>query len=147
MLVLPKSPIWLKITVLVVIEKIVILCWNIGFLRAILFWEFLIKYFKYIEILYEKLFAITKYYPISNSNVNTVVTDINNIESSTDSDSSNEVYKINNNNNNRNNIINNSSINDDENRNINISDSENNTIVINNIVNRSIGENRVNIIN
>ena len=125
----------MKITVLVVIEKIVILCWNIGFLRAILFWEFLIKYFKYIEILYEKLFAITKYYPISNSNVNTVVTDINNIESSTDSDSSNEVYKINNNNNNRNNIINNCNSIESKNRDFNISDSENNSVNFSNFLN------------
>jgi len=42
------------------------------------------------EIFYEywnslwKVFLITKYCPISNSNVNTVVTHINNVESSTD---------------------------------------------------------------
>jgi len=51
-----------------------------------------------IEILYEKnfFFIITKYSPISNSNVNTVITDMKNIESSTDSDSSNKGYTINN---------------------------------------------------
>ncbi|KAG4086356.1 hypothetical protein H8356DRAFT_1340014 [Neocallimastix lanati (nom. inval.)] len=49
---------------------------------------------------------------------------MNNIESGTDSDSSNEEYNINNNNNNRNNIISNRNISDNE----------------NNIVNRSIGE-------
>jgi len=43
------------------------------------------KYFNDIEILYEKFFIISKYYPISNSNVNTVVTDMNDIELSTDS--------------------------------------------------------------
>ena len=32
--------------------------------------------------------------PISNSNVNTVIIDMNTIESSSDSDSSNEVYNI-----------------------------------------------------
>jgi len=67
------------------------------------------KYFKDIEILYEKFFIISKYCPISKSIVNIVVTDMNNIESSTDSDSSNEVYNINNNNN-RNNIVNSSNI-------------------------------------
>ena len=55
-------------------------------------------------------FLISKYCPISNSNVNTVITNMNNVESSTDSDSSNEVYNINNNN--RNNIVNNSRISD-----------------------------------
>jgi len=75
--------------------------------------------------------------------VNTVVTDINNEESSTDSDSSNEVYNINFYNN-RNNIVNNISIIDSENRTINISDSENNSIVTSNVVNGLIGENRVN---
>jgi len=44
---------------------------------------------------------------------------MNNIESSTDSDSSNELYNINNNNS-RNNIINNRKISDSENRNINL---------------------------
>jgi len=48
------------------------------------------KYYKGIEILYEKLFIISKYCPISNNNVNTVVTDKNNVESSTDFDSSNK---------------------------------------------------------
>jgi len=42
------------------------------------------KYFKDIEILYEKFFIISKYCPISNSNVNTVITDMN-IESSSNS--------------------------------------------------------------
>jgi hypothetical protein len=49
--------------------------------------------------------------PILNSNLNTVITDMNNIGSNADSDSSNEVYNINNNNN-RNNIVNNSRISD-----------------------------------
>jgi hypothetical protein len=49
-----------------------------------------------INILYEKFFIITKYSLISNSNVNTDVTDMNNIESSTDSDSINKEYNINN---------------------------------------------------
>jgi len=35
------------------------------------------------------------YCPISNSNVNTVISYMNNIESSTDSDSRKEVYNIN----------------------------------------------------
>jgi hypothetical protein len=48
------------------------------------------KYFKDIEILYEKFYFISKYCPISNSNVNTVIIDMNNIELSSDSDSSNE---------------------------------------------------------
>ena len=51
---------------------------------------------------------------------------MNNIESNTDSDSSNEVYNIKNNNN-RNNIANYSRISEREKRNINISDSENNS--------------------
>jgi len=53
-----------------------------------------------IEILYKKNYiylyfffsVITKYCPTSKSNINMVVTDINNVESSTDSDSSNKVY-------------------------------------------------------
>jgi len=49
------------------------------------------KYFKDIEILYEIFYIIYKYCPISNSNGNTVVTDMNNIKSSTDSNSSNEL--------------------------------------------------------
>jgi hypothetical protein len=73
----------------------------------------------------KKNFFITKYCPISNSNISTVVTDMNNIKSSTDSDSSNEVYNINNNNNS--NVVNNSNSIDSEyrniNRNISISDS------------------------
>ena len=100
---------------------------------------------KDIEILYEKFFIISKYRPLLNSNVNTVISDINNIESSTNSDGRNEIYNINNNN--RNNIVNNSRISDKELRNINISDSENNSIVTNNVVNNSFGENRVNISN
>ena len=39
---------------------------------------------KDIEILYEKFFIISKYCPISNSNINTVITDMN-IESSSNS--------------------------------------------------------------
>jgi len=80
MLVLPKLPKWLKKTVqkgvLVVIEKIIIFDWNIGFLNVIFsvfFCEFRMKYFKDIEILYEGLFII------SNSNVDTVIISMNNI--------------------------------------------------------------------
>jgi len=71
---------------------------------------------------------------------------MNNIESSTDSDRSNEVYNINNNNN-RNIFVNNSSISVNKNRNINSSDSKNNGILTNNVVNSSIGENLVNLSN
>jgi len=67
---------------------------------------------------------------------------MNNIESSLDSDSNNEVYYINKSN--RNNIVNNNRISDSENRNINIYDRENNSIVTNN---RSIGENHVDLSN
>jgi len=70
---------------------------------------------------------------------------MNYIESSTDSDSINEVYNINNDN--RNSIVNNSSISDSEYRNINISNSENNSIVTTNVVNSLINENRVNLSN
>ena len=87
------------------------------------------KYFKDIDI-------ISKFYPISNSNVSTFITNMNNTELSSDSGSSNEVYNINYNNK-RNNIVNNSSF----------SDSENNNIVTINVVNSSIGENRVNLSN
>ena len=69
------------------------------------------KYFMDIEILFENFYIITKYCPISNSNVNTVVTDMNNIESSTDSDCSNKVYNINNN---SNSVVNNSNSIDSE---------------------------------
>ena len=100
------------------------------FSKCYLFREFRKKYFKDIEILYEKFYIISKYCPISNSNVDTVITDMNNIELSSDSDSSNEVYNINKINN-RNNIVNNS-------------DSENFNIVAINLVNSSIGENRNN---
>jgi len=55
------------------------------------------KYFTDIEKLYEKLFVISKYCPILNRNVNTIFTDMNNIESSTDSNSSNEEHNTNNN--------------------------------------------------
>jgi len=78
--------------------------------------------FKDIEILYEKFYIISKYCPISNSNEDTVITDMNNIELNSDSDSSNEVYNINNINN-RNNMVNNSRNSDSENRIINISNS------------------------
>ncbi|KAG4094615.1 hypothetical protein H8356DRAFT_1427789 [Neocallimastix lanati (nom. inval.)] len=101
------------------------------FSKCYLFREFRKKYFKDIEILYEKFYIISKYCPISNSNVDTVITDMNNIELSSDSDSSNEVYNINKINN-RNNIVNNS-------------DSENFNIVAINLVNSSIGENRANL--
>ena len=93
------------------------------FSKCYLFREFRMKYFKNIEILYEIFYIISKYCPIANSNVDTVITNMNNIELSPDSDNSNEVYNINNINN-RNNTVNNSRISDSENRNINISDSE-----------------------
>jgi len=64
------------------------------------------KYFMDLEILYEKLFVISKYCPILNSSVNTFVTDMSNVELSTDSDSRNNIY----NNNITNNIVNNSRI-------------------------------------
>jgi len=52
--------------VLVVIEKIVILDWNIGFINAIISREFQTKYFKDNEVLYKKnSFLISKYCPIS----------------------------------------------------------------------------------
>ena len=54
------------------------------FSKYYLFRKFRMKYFKDIEILYEKFFIISKYCPISNSNVNTVITDMN-IESSSNS--------------------------------------------------------------
>ena len=66
---------------------------------------------------------------------------MNNIELSSDSDSSSEVYYINS----RNNIVNNSRNSGYENRNINISDSENYNIVTTKLVNSSIGENRGNL--
>ena len=116
------------------------------FYKCYLFREFRKKYFKEIEILYENFYIISKYCPISNSNVDTIITDMNNIELSSDFDSSNEVYNINNINN-RNNIVNNSRISDSENRNINISDSENYNIVTTSLVNSSIGENRGNLSN
>jgi len=93
------------------------------------------KYFKDIEIVYEIFYIISKHCPISNSNVDTVIIDMNNIELSSDSDSSsNEVYNINNINN-RNNIVNDSRNSDSENRIINISNSENYNIVTSNLVN------------
>ena len=73
------------------------------------------KYFKDIEIVYEIFYIISKYCPISKSNVDTVITDMNNIELSSDSDSNNEVYNINKINN-RNDIVNNSRNSDSENR-------------------------------
>jgi len=65
------------------------------FSKCYLFSEFRMKFFMDIG----KFYIISKYYPISNSNENTVIATMNNIESSTDSDSSNELYNINNNNN------------------------------------------------
>jgi len=94
------------------------------------------KYFKDIEIFYEVFHIISKYCPISNSNVDTAITDMNNIEISSDFDSSNEAYNINNINN-SNNTVNNS-------RN---SNSENYNIITSNLVNSSISENRVNLSN
>jgi len=70
---------------------------------------------------------------------------MNNIESSTNSYNSNEVYNINNNK--RNNIFNNRRISDSENININISDNENDSVVTINVVNSSIGKNRVDLSN
>ena len=114
------------------------------------------KYFKDIEILYKKFYIIFKYCPISNNSANIVITDMNNIELSSISDSNNEVYNINHINN-RNNIVNNSRISDSENSSINISDSENSSInisdsenyniVTTNLVNSSIDENRGNLSN
>jgi len=69
---------------------------------------------KYWNSLWKILYYISKYCPISNSNENTVITNINNIKSSTYSDSNNELYHINNNNN-RNNVVNNSRISNSEN--------------------------------
>jgi len=60
------------------------------FSKYYLFRRFRLKYIMDIEILYEKIFVINKYCPISNSNVNTI-TDMNNIKLSADSNSSNEV--------------------------------------------------------
>ena len=114
---------------------------ELWFSKCYLFLVFRMKYFKDIDILYEKFYIISKYCPILNSNVNTVITDMNNIELSSDSDSSSEVYYINS----RNNIVNNSRNSGYENRNINISDSENYNIVTTKLVNSSIGENRGNL--
>ena len=99
--------------------------------------EFRMKYFKDIEILYKKFYIIFKYCPISNNSANIVITDMNNIELSSISDSNNEVYNINHINN-RNNIVNNSRISDSENSSINISDSENSSINISDSENNSI---------
>ena len=87
------------------------------FSKCYLLREFRMKYFMDIEKLYEKLFVTRKYCPISNSNVNTIILDMNNIESSIDPDSSKEEYDIYNNND-RNNIVNNRNISDSENNNI-----------------------------
>ena len=95
------------------------------------------KYFKDIEVLYEKFFIISKYCPILN-NVNIVITDMSNVESSTDSNSINEVYNIYINNN-KNNIVNINSFSNRENRNINFSNSKNKSIVTNNVVNKLRG--------
>ena len=116
------------------------------FSKCYLFREFRMKYFKDIEILYEIFYIISKYCPISDSCVDTVITDMNNIEQSSDSDSSNEVYNINNINN-RNNIVNNSRNSNSEYKIINISNSENYNIVTSNLVSSSIGENRGNLSN
>ena len=48
------------------------------FSKCYLFRVFRIKYFKDIDILYKKFYIISKYCSISNSNVDTVITDINN---------------------------------------------------------------------
>ena len=57
--------------------------------KCYLFPEFRMKYFMDIELLYEKFYIISKYCPISNGDIDTIVTDMNNIKSSTDSDSCN----------------------------------------------------------
>ena len=75
----------MKKGVLVVIEKNSNPRLEHWFSKCYLFREFRKKYFKDIEILYEKFYIIFKYYPISNSNVDTVITDMNNIELSSDS--------------------------------------------------------------
>ena len=69
-----------------------------------------------VEIFYERIFIITKYCP----SLNLLVIDINNVESSTDSYSCNEVCNINNNNYKNNNsvVVNNSNCIDSENINI-----------------------------
>jgi len=74
-----------------------------------------------------------------NSNVSIDVTNLNNIESSTDSDSSNKVNIINKiSYNKRNSVVINNNCIDSENGDINISDSKNNSTITNNIMNRSI---------
>jgi len=117
-----------------------------SFSKCFFFLEFRMKQYMDIEILYVKFFIITKYCSISNNNVDTVVIDMNNVESSIASNSSKEEYNVNNNND-RNSVVNNNNSIDSENRNINISDTINNKFFTNSIVNRTIGENRVNIIN
>jgi len=75
---------------------------------------------------------------------------MNNIESCTDFDNikkRKKKYNINNNNNIKIILLIVAIVINGENRNYTISDSENNSIVTNNVVNRSIGENRVNISN
>jgi len=71
-----------------------------------LFIKFFNKFFNYffiiiiiiIIIIFKKIInIISKYCPVSNSNANTALPDMNNIESSTDFESSNEVYNISNN--------------------------------------------------
>ena len=118
-----------------------------------LFQEFRMKHFADIEFLFGKICVMSKICPISNSNINTDVTNINNIESGTDS--SNSMNSDNNSNSNSDGISsnNNSIVRENrnsiisENRNSNISDSENNSIVTNNIVNNINGDNRVDISN
>jgi len=57
-------------------------------------WNILWTLKKKKKALWKSSFIISKYCPIKNSNVNTVVTQIwINVESSSDSDSSNEKYK------------------------------------------------------
>jgi len=57
----------------------------------------------------KKYFIISRYCPLLNSNVNTVVTDMKKIELSTYSNSNNEEYNINNNNySNSNSVVDNS---------------------------------------
>ncbi|KAG4083837.1 hypothetical protein H8356DRAFT_1327963 [Neocallimastix lanati (nom. inval.)] len=115
--VLPKLPIGWKKT----IQKSSILNWNIAFSKYYLF--------RYRNILYENFNIISKYCPTANSsNVDTAITNMNNIASSSGSDSNNELYNINNNYN-RNNIL------------------FNNNIVTTNVVKSSTGENRINLSN
>jgi len=84
----------------------------------------------------KNFFIFIKYSPISNRNVNTVIRNMNNIESN----SSDEMHNINNDYYNNSVINKNNNSIDSENRIINISDSKNNTIVTDKVMDRSIGK-------